>query len=354
MALLRVCLLLVLLLGAGGAHAAGEVPLSVEAGVERRTVAVGDTFNLHLDLDWEDGVDIKPLAIGDRLGGFVVRDVREGVASRVGERFTRRISLLLTVFELGPMTVPPVTVVYLAPDGETLKAETSPVEIEVASILPDDAGEIRDIKDPIAVPRRWKDLILSYALLVGLAAGTAVSVLLSVKRKHEIQAALRTVWVRITGPLVKLFLSLLRLLGLARRGGAALDLDIEVTEPHLVPEDAALKELKRIEALGLIERGMIKDYYTLVSEIVRRYLERKFQVLAMESPTSYTLGALFEIEVAPEGIDAIRDVLEEGDLVKFAKLNPAGEAVASLLTRAREVVKLTGSPVGVDRQVESG
>jgi hypothetical protein len=169
MAVLRVCLLIVLLLAPGGTYAAGEEPLSVEAGVKRRTVAVGDTFNLHLDLDWEDGVDIKPLAIGDRLGGFVVRDVREGVASRVGERFTRRISLLLTTFELGTQTVPPVAVVYLTPDGETLKAETLPVEIAVASILPDDAGEIRDIKDPIAVPRRWKDLILSYALLVGLA-----------------------------------------------------------------------------------------------------------------------------------------------------------------------------------------
>ena len=354
MALLRGCLLLVLLLGAGGVHAAGEEPLSVEAGVERRTVAVGDTFNFHLDLDWADGVDIKPLAIGDRLGGFVVRDVREGVASRVGERFTRRISLLLTVFELGPQTVPPVAVVYLAPDGETLKAETSPVEIEVASILPDDAGEIRDIKNPIAVPRRWKDLILSYALLVGLAAGTAVSVLLSVKRKHEIQSALRSVWVRITGPLVKLLLGFLRLLGLARRGGAALNLDIAVTEPHLVPEEAALKELERIEALGLIERGMIKDYYTLVSETVRRYLERKFKVLAMESPTSHTLSALSEIQVAPEGIEAIRDVLEEGDLVKFAKLKPAVDAVTSLLTRAREVVRLTGSFVGIHRQVESG
>ncbi|MFH1312391.1 MAG: hypothetical protein ABIJ00_04110 [Candidatus Eisenbacteria bacterium] len=354
MAVLRVCLLLVLLLVPGGLRAAGEEPLSVEAGVERKIVAVGDTFNLHLDLDWEDGVDVKPLAIGDRLGGFVVRDVREGVASKVGDRFTRRISLLLTVFELGPQTVPPVAVVYLAPDGETLKAETSPVEIEVASILPDDAAEIRDIKDPIAVPRRWKDLILSYALLVGLAAGTAVSVLLSVKRKHEIEAALRTVWVRITGPLVKLFLAFLNLLGLLRRKEVALDLDIEVSEPHLVPEEAALKELKRIEVLDLIERGMIKDHYTLVSETVRRYLERKFEVLAMESPTSYTLSALSEIAVAQEGVDAIRDVLEEGDLVKFAKLTPAREAVASLLTRAREVVRLTGSPVGKHREAESG
>jgi hypothetical protein len=143
-------------------------------------------------------------------------------------------------------------------------------------------------------------------------------------------------------------------LGLARRRGAALDLDIKVTEPHLVPEEAALKELERIEALGLVESGMIKDYYTLVSETVRRYLERRFEVLAMESPTSYTLSALSETDVAAEGIDAIRDVLEEGDLVKFAKLTPAGEAVASLLMRAREIVRLTVSPVGIHRQAESG
>ena len=354
MAILRLPLILSVVVALGWASIAAGGPLSVDASVDRRTIAVGDTFNLRLDLSWQEGVDIKPLAIGDKLGGFVVRDVREGVASRVGERFTRRISLLLTVFEVGPETVPPVTVVYLTPEGETLHAESSPLEIEVASVLEDDAADIRDIKGPISVPKRWKDLLLSYALLVGLAAGTAVSVLLSVKRKHEIESVLRRIWVRVTEPIKMLILSLLAALGLVRRRKSAPSLDVTVTEPDLVPEEAALKELLRIVALGLVERGMVKDYYTLVSETVRRYLERKFGVLAMESPTSYTLKALSEIGIVPEGYDAVKDVLEEGDLVKFAKLVPTEESVGSLLGRAREVVRLTSCPSASAVSSESG
>jgi hypothetical protein len=354
MAILRLHLVLAVMLALGSASLAAAEPLSVDSSVDRRTVAVGDTFNLRLDLSWQEGVDIKPLPIGDNLGSFVVRDVREGVASRVGERFERRISLLLTVFEVGTQTVPPVDVVYLTPQGETLKAESSPLEIEVASVLPEDANDIRDIKGPMSVPKRWKEILLSYALLVGLAAGTAVSVLLSVKRKHEIESALKRIWVRVTGPLKRVFLSLLAMLGLVKRRRAALRFDVTVNEPDLVPEEAALKELERIEALGLIERGMVKDYYTLVSETVRRYLERKSGVLAMESPTSYTLSALREIEVVPEGYDAVKDVLEEGDLVKFAKLVPTEESVGSLLERARGIVRLTGSLVGTVNRSESG
>jgi hypothetical protein len=175
-----------------------------------------------------------------------------------------------------------------------------------------------------------------------------------VKRKHEIESVLRRIWVGITEPLRRLVIRLLTLLGLMRHRGAALGLDVTVNEPDLVPEEAALRELGRIEALGLIERGMIKDYYSLVSETVRRYLERRFEVLAMESPTSFTLDALSEIAIAPAGLGAIRDVLEEGDLVKFAKLSPAAQAVGSLLPRARAVVRLSGSPVGIATQTESG
>jgi hypothetical protein len=325
----------------GGALADGE-PLRVETSLDRRTIAIGDTFNLHLDFEWQQGVEVKPLAVADRIGEFAVRDLREGLVSPTADGMSRRVSLLLTVFETGTHTVPALPVIYVKPDGTTGRVETRPMDVGVESVLPEDAAEIRDIKPPISVPKRWKDLIMSYALLVGLAAGAALSVLFSVRRREEIEDLFRRIARMITNPLRRLVIYLLTLMGLIKGGGAGARLyDVEVTEPDITPEEAALKELQRIEALGLLDRGMTKDLYTLVSETVRRYLERKYGVLAMESPTSYTMDVIAEIGMSPAALDLIREVLEEGDLVKFAKYLPPVEKVGTLLERAGDVIRLT-------------
>jgi hypothetical protein len=116
-----------------------------------------------------------------------------------------------------------------------------------------------------------------------------------------------------------------------------------MAEPYLTPEEAALKELAEIEALGLAARGRFKQHYTLVSETVRRYLERRYRVLAMESPTSFTVAAIREKEVTRETLDLIGSLLDETDLVKFAKFLPAEEAAGALVARSRDLVKLAGS-----------
>lgn len=346
MALLRLlCALPVLLLIAVRADSEGN-RIEVDAHVGRRTIAVGDTFRLDIDLRWEEGVNVKPLALGENLGDFSVRDLAYGPISAGDSYSARRISLLLTVFETGVRTVPPIAVVYMDQNGSAGKAETPPIEIEVRSVLPDEAADIKDIKGPIEVPRRWKDIILSWALLVGLGTAAATSVLVSVKRREELEEIMRRIWLRVTGPvvgLVRWFLRRLSLMGRDEYGSPAFD--ARMAEPYLTPEQAALKEFDRIEALGLREQGRTEELNTLVSEAVRRYLERKFRVLAMESPTSHTMIAIRHRDVSPEALGLVQDVLEETDLVKFARFRPREEAALTLIDRGRQVVHKTASRV---------
>ena len=326
---------------------ADEPRVTVETGVGARSIAVGDTFRLNLRLEWGEGTEVKPLAVPEKIGQFVVKDIDQGVVTTAGGRSTRTSSLLLTAFETGPQTVPPVTVVFTAADGSSGRVESRPVEIQVASVLPDKVDDIRDIKRPISVPRRWRDLILSYALIVGLAAAAAASVLISFKRREELEALARRVWLRVSGAVRRAILRLLALfgLGLGRRGP---ELDIEAREPGLVPGEAALKELDRIDALGLAGRGRIGQHYTLVSEVVRRYIERQCGVLAMESPTAQTLEALRARGLGADAVAVIGDLLGECDLVKFAQHIPAVETAETATGRARNIVKLTAdfAPAG--------
>ncbi|MFZ1946675.1 MAG: hypothetical protein WAW06_03955 [bacterium] len=322
--------------------AAAAEPPTVEARASATSMAVGDTIRLNLRLAWREGVQVKPPALPDKIGDFVVKDISEGAPVAVADLATRDVSVVLTTFEVGYRTIPPIPFVWVGQDGTAGKVESPPVEIEVKSILPGDAGDIRDIKRPLKVPKRWKDIILSYALVLGLAAGAAASILISVKRREDLEAALARAWRRLSAPVRRLILRLLALLRLRRRDAGVFD--IRVDEPGLSASEAALKEIARIEALGLARRGMVGELYTLISETLRRYLERRYGVLAMESPTSFTMAALRAADLSADAFGLVESVLGESDLVKFAKYIPDEGPVASLIERAREVVRLTAAP----------
>jgi hypothetical protein len=318
------------------------IPLRVEAAPSTRSIAVGDTFRLNISFEWPEGTDVRPLAVPEKIGNFVVKDIVNGPASTSSGRSTRTSSLLLTAFDTGPQTIPPISAVYVGADGSSGKAETLPVGIQVTSVLPEKVDDIRDIKHPIKVPRRWRDIILSYLLIFALAAGAAASVLVSFKRREEIEAYLKRVWLRVSGAVRGAVLRLLALVGLLGKRDR-LVFDVETRDPGLSPSEAAVRELDKIQALGLVERGLVREFYTLVSEAVRRYLERQFGVLAMESPTSYALEALLGRGLAGEAFRLVEDVLGECDLVKFAKHMPGGGAVNSLIERSKTIVSLTAN-----------
>jgi hypothetical protein len=344
MAILRATLAVLLVVAVTGPVAGQEKPVEVAAAAGMRTIAVGDTFRVDIDLKWREGVNVKPLALGENLGDFAVRDITYGPVTLDDSLSTRVISLLLTVFETGSLTVPPVQVVYMDVNGEAGRVETPALEIEVESILPEDAEDIKDIKAPIEVPKRWADIIGGWALLIGLALAASASVLVSMKRREDLERVLRRLWHRLSAPfvrLVRLLLMRLRLIGRDEYGAPAYDGGI--AEPYLTPEEAAFREFDRIDAMNLPEQGRAEELGTLVSEAVRRYLERRYRILAMESPTSYTIEAIRAMDVPSGTLGLIQELLEETDLVKFARFRPEEEATLTLTDRGRRMVRETGS-----------
>jgi hypothetical protein len=288
-------------------------------------------------------VEVVPVAVGDNLGDFIVRDVREGAVLPDNGGFGRRVSILLTVFEVGEYTVPSVPVLFKDADGRVGRVETQPVDVTVESVLAEEAEDIRDIKPPLSVRKKWKEILLSYALLLGLAGAAATSVLVSVRKKSEIEVLARRLWDGLAGRVRAIVAWFLAALGL--RGKPEPEVyEIEVAGPDVDPAEAAFEELARIEALGLIEKGLVKHFYTLVSEVLRRYIERKYGVLAMELPTSFIMRAITGRGLMTACGERVREVLEECDLVKFARYIPPDETTMGLLSAVRNIVRETSEP----------
>lgn len=311
--------------------------------VDRQNVTIGDTFNLYIEaiIDAETELDLSQVT--GTMGEFMIRDIKI-TREEIGDGRIRQINKLqTTIFDLGDHTIPSFPLL-IKHSGSIDTLWTEQIPIIVRSILPDQANEVRDIKPPLRATRRWKQILLSYLVLFGLIAGSAASLVASLRRRDVIIERLKALFDRVFGPIARLILKLLGMLGLAGRR-VGLDLNIVVEEPGLPPDQIAIKELDRIEALSLIDRGMIKEYYTLISEVVRRYLERRFHVPVMESTTTDTLDMLTQIEVGDQPYRLVESVLKESDLVKFAKWIPKRELANQAIENARRIVELTREKV---------
>jgi hypothetical protein len=68
---------------------------------------------------------------------------------------------------------------------------------------------------------------------------------------------------------------------------------------------------------------MVKQYYTRLTEITRHYIERQYDIPAMESTTEEILYAFKRVNPDDLLLDGIlKELLELADLVKFAREDP--------------------------------
>ncbi len=114
--------------------------------------------------------------------------------------------------------------------------------------------------------------------------------------------------------------------------------------PPLPPDAQALAMLDQLAAEELIAKRQIKEFYSRLSDTVRDYLGTLFGFDGLEMTTSELLEALEGKPVPPEVREEITAVLQEADLVKFARYRPATPVCERALQRAREIIRRLPPP----------
>jgi hypothetical protein len=94
--------------------------------------------------------------------------------------------------------------------------------------------------------------------------------------------------------------------------------DVPLLPPHVV----AIMELDRLRTEKIWKHGKNKEYYTELSDVVRKYIERRFQINALEMTTEEIL-ILFKRDRNTQSVyQNLRQILQTADMVKFAKTEP--------------------------------
>ncbi len=110
----------------------------------------------------------------------------------------------------------------------------------------------------------------------------------------------------------------------------------------LTPHEWAARELDRIEALRLPEAGEAERYHTLLSDVVRAYLERRFDLPASQQTTTEFLATMRRSpQLTPAQQGLLRDFLERCDMAKFARAAPPPEECRAVAAMARSFVQET-------------
>ena len=92
---------------------------------------------------------------------------------------------------------------------------------------------------------------------------------------------------------------------------------------------------------GLVDKGQLSEHFDLVSDAVRRYLGLRFGFDGIESTSDEVVHNLRSTTPPVVCFAAIVTMLEECDLVKFARMTPTAEDCEQVLGHAEKIVRDT-------------
>ena len=272
--------------------------VTFHTGVDRDTITIGDpiTFRMRIRRHIEDTVT---LASEDEDGFSGALDVLGAQEPRTkvldGNRVEETRDVVMTAYQVGSIEIPPVSLRYKTATGDTGQVRSRPVTVVVQSVRPEDLSDIRDLKPPAHIQARipiWAWCVLGVFVL----------------------ALIGVIWY------------------FRRRKRRPVDM------PPPPPVNW-FEELEKVGRLGLLEQENFKQFYSLLSEILRRFLEVQTPVEAMEQ-TTYEIARDLRLLAMQEGmVQNIEAFLNEADLVKFAKFTPPMVVVREALERVARVMR---------------
>jgi hypothetical protein len=270
--------------------------------VSRLRITTAEQVSLELESRAAEAWRVAFPEIADELGEFRVSE-REAERRHLDRDGTLTVTRAYTLEPSlpGSYQVPPLTLAFGEAGEEFSFSLTSePIAVEVASVLPPTLGEqdLEEIAGPEALPsRRWLWIGGGAAVAAVLAAGAVL------------------------------------LLRQGRRGAVA--------QKPLSSGEAALAELEALLARGLAEKGLFREFYQGLSDLARRYVERRYAIRAPERTTEEFLREAQDSPALSGHSDLLRSFLRHCDLVKFARLQPEPAELAAAVEACRSFITRT-------------
>lgn len=285
---------------------AKEASIIATATVDKTEVNIGDKIIYTIKVDYASDVSVAFPDFGEHLADFTIKDFGTGEPENIrNNRIVQEQWYVLDIYTTGSYTIPSAIIKYTELGGKEREVKTPELHIEVKSIIKEgeDASDIKDIKPPVNIPVSYRKFYLWSGILLGVLVCCVVVSLLLLKRR--------------------------------RKGPSSVQL---IRSPDEIAYDA-LNELSKSD---LIVKGQVKEYYFALSNIVRHYIENRFQLMAPERTTEEFLKEMTNAnKLVDKHKQLIRSFLRHCDLVKFARYSPDGQEIKDAFDSALRLIDET-------------
>ena len=248
---------------------------SVQAKIDPIEMLIGEQAQVTLTIQAKDNANIEWPKLQPRQ--MLVPGV-EIISTRHPDAHTMLITL--TSFDGSLYHLPAFNVKV---DGKELKSSDlalKVVEVEVDTTQLNKMFPPKDVQDN---PFDWQDWSLSF-------------------------------WLSI---LLLLLVALTYYLYIRLRAGKPIITHIKIVK-RLLPHQKAMKEIEQIKAEKMVTSENQKEYYTKLTDTLRRYIEERYGFSAMEMTSSEIIGRLMA-SGDQQSLTELTQLFMTADLVKFAK-----------------------------------
>ena len=303
-------------------QAADKIGNSLPPGVEIRvdavpkTATVGDLIQIDLDLALPPGYRAQIPKPETKTGDFSILDFLPGPQiPEVGELPEserkqgisvqhHRTRIFAAIYKTGTFVFPSLPILLRTDKGTETVIPSPPVSIEIQSVLTGADLNLKDLKKQAEIKesRRW-------FLWIALLAACCIVVLVVWRIRHR------------------------------RRPRGSFS-----SRPGRDPLEAAAADLRNLLARGLPEQGREKEFYILLSQIVKRIIEIGYRIHTAEQTTSEIMDSLCRNHAAePGNLEPIESFLLRCDMVKFAKYVPSKSEQKAACADALGILKAVDS-----------
>jgi hypothetical protein len=271
------------------------------ATISQDSISVGDRILFDATLLVPKGATVVPPDIGAAFGKFVVKEWNsDKIEKKNADSLNFRY--VISFYEIEQCTIPPVPFIQiLSGKTDTLLSKPMPIRLVFVRDTDSAATSIKDLKPQQRAGSpsfSWLWIVLGICFVAALVY---FSRRFWKKRKEKTTQSV----------------------------------------PLKPPYDEAIESLRLLDEKQYLAHGMIREHVFALSDIFKRYIERRFEVNAAEFTTEEMLEWIMTSSLDPDGKKIAEWFFSATDPVKFAKMHPDNDTLHRFGHEVRQFLEQT-------------
>lgn len=271
--------------------------------VDTAKVLIGDPIVLHItveDIPMQATVQLPLLS--ELLKGLEqIEDLGMDTLKK-GDLYTINKKIAIAAYDSGTFEIPTLEISVLD-KGKHNVLLTDPIAITVRTMEVDTAKPFMPIKSNMEAPIYWYEKWYIWGIIMSVLVAGGIIYYFSKQKTKKFERKERF---------------------------------------QLSLHDATIRQLKNLEKKDLMHTGSYKAYYSELIEIMKMYLDRRFQLQTQEQTTAEVLQLAKRIPALKKQRTELKLILRTADLVKFAKGQADDIAMREAMEAAIRLVNQTG------------